>query len=320
MGFVKVGLLVTMLILLYGISNMQISIVHADENIINEIKEVYRPFYTDDDFKQCNAEMEKIELGLKDKIKDLKGAHNIINAINLYIFSNLGFKYQTSLDSIEFVALPSIVKQKTGNCIGLSTLYVYLGEKFDIPFYMVLAPNHCFVRYDDGIEKINIEMSDKGASYNNQECVDLCKLPSSVIDNTAYLKTLNKKQMLGALYSNLGMIYLKQKNYSNAIGTLKKSLNFISNLPETHSNLGIAFINSGYIDEAIKELNEAIKLNPFNARTYSNLGSAYDDKREYDLAISSYKKALQIEPDSEAIMNNLDIAVKHKQARTLGEK
>jgi len=315
MRLFKVGLLIAVPTLLCSISNMQISIVMADENIINEIKEVYRSFYIDSDFEQCSIEIEKIELGLKNRIKDIKGVNNIINAVSSYIFTDLGFKYQASLDNIELVTLPSVIKQRVGNCIGLSTLYVCLGEKLGLPFYMVLAPNHCFVRYDDGVEKINIEMSDKGASYSDQDCFDKCKLPNSVIDNTVYLKTLSKKYISGVLYSNLGVIYLKQKDYNSAVEVLKKSISFINDNPETHSNLGVAFVNSGYIDEAIKELNEALKLNPFNARTYSNLGSAYDDKGEYDLAISSYKKALQIEPDSQAIVNNLDIAVKHKQKR-----
>jgi len=294
--------------ILFLISRPLISIVQADENSISEIVEIYRPFYTDSELKQYYVEIEKIELRLRKKLKNITGARNIINALNSYIFTDLHFKYQESLDNIGLVSPPSVIEKRTGNCIGLSTLYVCLGKKLNLPLFLVLAPNHCFVRYDDGAEKINLEMSDKGSPYSNKECVEKSKIPIAVIKNTAYLKTLRKNQVLGVLYSNLGVIYLKQKNYNSAIEVLKKSLSLISNIPETHSNLGVAFLTSGHVDEATKEFNEAIRLNPYNARSYSNLGNAYDENREYISAIEAHKKALSLEPQSDAIKNNLNVS------------
>lgn len=58
--------------------------------------------------------------------------------------------------------LAAAVLRGQANCLGTSTLYVLAGEELGLPIRLVIVPHHAFVRWDDGIERINIETTSGG--------------------------------------------------------------------------------------------------------------------------------------------------------------
>jgi CHAT domain-containing protein len=81
-----------------------------------------------------------------------------------------------------------------------------------------------------------------------------------------------------------------------------------------HNNLGIFYLSQGKYDEAIKELNEAVKLEPNNVKFHNDLGSAYfekgknGEKEKKFLTLSQaneeFSKAIELNPNYlEAIFN-----------------
>ena len=285
-----------------------------DIDVFKIITDISSAFYTIQELNYSSNQLDEMLKSLSERLVSINSKEEKIEILNDFLFKEMQFQYEKSLDNVKFALLPSVVKERKGNCIGLSTLYLYLGQKLNLPICAVVAPNHIFVRLKDYQKPVNIELGDFGNAHSYQEYTERFGI-SKEMDDAIYMKDLTNQEFVGIIYCNLGVIFLKKGDLPNAIKMLENSQSLIKGLPESYSNLGVAYLSSGRIDDAIIQFNEALKYNPVNARTYSNLGSAYDDKKEYGLAISSYKKALQIEPDSVAIKNNLAIAEKHKQGR-----
>jgi tetratricopeptide (TPR) repeat protein len=72
------------------------------------------------------------------------------------------------------------------------------------------------------------------------------------------------KKELAEAYKNIGVAYLVDKKYEQAIPPLKKALQYNDNDDEVHTRLGQAYSLTGQKDEAIKEFQRAFKLNPKN--------------------------------------------------------
>jgi protein O-GlcNAc transferase len=72
------------------------------------------------------------------------------------------------------------------------------------------------------------------------------------------------KKDLAEAHKNIGVAYLVDKKYEQAIAPLKKSLQYIEADDDTHLRLGQAYQMLGNKEEAIKEYQRALKLNPKN--------------------------------------------------------
>ena len=49
--------------------------------------------------------------------------------------------------------------------MNLSLLYLIIGDQLNLPLHGVGLPNHFFVRYGSGSDRINIETTESGATY-----------------------------------------------------------------------------------------------------------------------------------------------------------
>jgi tetratricopeptide (TPR) repeat protein len=70
------------------------------------------------------------------------------------------------------------------------------------------------------------------------------------------------KKELAEAYKNIGIAFLVDKKYEQAIAPLKKSLQYNDADDETHLRLGQAYALTSNKEEAIKEYQRALKMNP----------------------------------------------------------
>ena len=169
--------------------------------------------------------------------------------------------------------LHGLLKTRGGYCMTLSLLYLILGERLELPLYGVALPNHFFVRYESGSEKINIETTESGVSYPDSFYRQRFGL-NSKSSTRFFLNNLNRKQTLGAYISNVGMAYYK----------------------------------SGKTREAIFYLKPSTKINPFSIEAHNNLANIYSETKQVEKAIGHYKLALEADPTNVASLFNLGLA------------
>lgn len=106
--------------------------------------------------------------------------------------------------------------------------------------------------------------------------------------------------------NGLAVIYVKQKNYAEAIRLLEILTADKPNEAPFHNNLGVVYMEKGMFDEAIVKFNEAISIAPNYPDAYSNLGLAYKKKGLLTEAIKEFEKALALLPEHPDAKSNLD--------------
>ena len=268
--------------------------------------------------------IDRMALELELRIDPGDNPERIVRLVNQYLFVGSTYSdlaYPGYMRKLEDSALPCVIENKKGNCLGLSLLYLALTERLGLPFYGVAVPEHIFVRYDDGRKRINIEITSEGRKYRDSTYEIAHMLHSTYRDYNFYLRNLFKREMIGVFLCNLGVAYGKIGMYDEAIAEFKKALILNPNHAGVHYDLGIAYCMKGMYDEAMAQFNKALAFDPNDAEAHCGLGVVYGSKGMLDEAIVEYKKALEIIPDyAEAHLNlamaydlkgEYDLAIKH---------
>jgi len=139
---------------------------------------------------------------------------------------------------------------------------------------------------------------------------------------------------------DLGMVYLKNQQYSEAVDFLKKSLEFDPDNAASHLYLGVAYMDTHALELAEPELRTAVSLFPLNSnarnalgklcleegrtveaeeqfrrsvevepnvRGYGGLGLIHWQRGDVKLAEQEWREALRLAPNDSSILNNLGL-------------
>lgn len=195
----------------------------------------------DFDVKKYLVKLDSMAVELKPRIAG-KNPEETICEINKYLFEEQGFKYKKGENKF---FLNKVLDEKKGNCVGLSYLYLSLAERLGLPIYGCSTPEHFFVRWDDGKFIRNIETTARGEKTYTLSYMLSDNISEESIDKGVYLRKLSKKEVVGDVLSNRGVV----------------------------------FASKGELDKAILDYSKAIELNLNDARTYYNRGLAYAEKK-----------------------------------------
>ena len=133
-------------------------------------------------------------------------------------------------------------------------------------------------------------------------------------------KVVGKNWRSRAHYSK-GILNYNLEWYDDAIGELKKAVQFDANYAEAHDALGLAYAKKGMYDQAVAEHKKALEITPRTARVYVNLAGAYLGKGMQQTGLAMLNKAITIDPECDFAHYNLaivyyyvdeyDLAVQH---------
>jgi tetratricopeptide (TPR) repeat protein len=98
--------------------------------------------------------------------------------------------------------------------------------------------------------------------------------------------------------SDLGMVYLKNQQYSEAIDFLKKSLEFDPDNAASHLYLGVAYMDTHSLQLAEPELRTAVSLFPLNSNARNTLGKLYLGEGRTPEAEEQFRRSVEIEPNA----------------------
>lgn len=95
-------------------------------------------------------------------------------------------------------------------------------------------------------------------------------------------------------YTNLGLIYAAQRNYTKAIESFRKSLALNPHRPNALNGLATVLYAKNKVPEAMEKWKEAVKLDPNFASAFYNMGNAMENEKDLHGAVDAYVHALSI--------------------------
>ncbi len=177
---------------------------------------------------------------IKARIADGDEPKSTINIINEFLFDELGFTY-VQTGNLEGLYLNKVIDRRKGNCVGLSILYLSIAERLGLPLFGVNVPEHIFVRYDDGEQKINIETGHKGMGLSDSFYIShsIERFDEESVVHGCYLQNLNKKEVISNILLNRSKIRREDGDHKGALGDCKKSILLNPKNPGAYCNRGV---------------------------------------------------------------------------------
>src|SRR5215471_8528682 len=165
------------------------------------------------------------------------------------------------------------------------------------------------ISYERGLIYLENNLNDRAIEeFNRAIASDPAFAPAHHDLGVAYLRQDSYEQAINALkkslelkpevsvrataYHNLGQAYLALSRDEEAIDAFNQSLQLDSQDPETHYYLGVAYLGKERYDEAIKAFQQSLKLKPDLVDAQIGLGEVYEAKGLDDQAIAAYEEAL----------------------------
>lgn len=200
--------------------------------------------------------------------------------------------------SDEFSFLSSVADRKFGVCLGVSSLYLSLAQRLDLPLESVTPPGHIYLRYGGG--KVNIETTAGGRHLPTEHYCDCL--------NVDELRIRSEKELIGLTFINQGSFALQKQQYHEADLAYEKAKEYVDD-HELEELLGIVKILKGQRKEGEALLKSSSQAQTLGSVAHDYLqghideatlkllfthpGSTYDEVLSYQEAL---KKAVQRSP------------------------
>ena len=96
-----------------------------------------------------------------------------------YLFAEAGFRGNTkNYYEVENSYLNCVMDRRTGIPISLSTVYLLMGKRLQLPVHGIGMPGHFLVKFDSDKYKIFIDCWNGGAGLTEQNCARLFTEPA----------------------------------------------------------------------------------------------------------------------------------------------
>ena len=122
---------------------------------------------------------------------------------------------------------------------------------------------------------------------------------------SCYQKIIKKGIADSRVYTNLGVIFQKEKDYESAIKLYKQSINNFPQSHEAYSNLGQISLEMGRFDSAESYLIKVISLKPDFLVSYQHLFNVYIRSNRPNKAEGILYDSLKIAPNNPLLISNL---------------
>ncbi|SYX09091.1 putative PEP-CTERM system TPR-repeat lipoprotein [Chlamydia poikilotherma] len=223
-----------------------------------------------------------------------------IEALNTILFYEEGIRYpsKNEMFSDEFSFLSSVADRKFGVCLGVSSLYLSLSQRLELPLESVTPPGHIYLRYRGG--KINIETTAGGRHLPTEQYCECLNIDE--------LKVRSAKDLIGLTFINQGSFALQKQQYHEADLAYEKAKEYIDD-DELQELLGVVKILKGQKKAGEILLKGSSQAQSMGSVAYDYLqgnidkatlkllfthpGSTYDEIISYQEAL---KKAIQRSP------------------------
>ena len=159
------------------------------------------------------------------------------DAFRRLLFEAEKFQSVADLTSSRTLHIDTVLAGRRGYCLSLSLVALAVAERVGAPLHGVAAPNHFFVRYDDGTFRRNLELTRAGVDVKDAEYRRRAR--NSLPAESLYLRNLKSNELRAFLLHNRGYVALHAGRRTQARADLDAAIALAPGLGEAHRNLGV---------------------------------------------------------------------------------
>ncbi|HYF47786.1 MAG TPA: tetratricopeptide repeat protein [Planctomycetota bacterium] len=238
----------------------------AQTSVLDGALLICKEVYPDLDVDAERRAIVKLAAKLSAALANVKPIAKQAEVLAKFIFEEEKFTTPKKDDAEAFL-LSDVMKNRRGNCLGLSVLCLALAEEAKFTLHPVPVPSrsgagHMLVRFVEGTAIRNFDPGERGAERPNSYYEKEFKLTAADLKSGYVLSNAGKRDVLFTLLINLGGAHIEARRAADAVPLLKAALNMRADLPAAHSNLAAARLILGDTAAAEKSYNEALKLDP----------------------------------------------------------
>ena len=221
--------------------------------------------YTDLDIAVYLKRLDRMADEVDNRFWDKDDPHTRLEALNRYLFDNLGFRgnaedYYDPRNSF----LNEVLDRRTGIPITISTVYLEVGWRLGMPLQGVGFPGHFLVKYLHSDGEIVIDPFRQGAVLTAEDCQSRLDhvYGGRVQFRPGFLAAATKRQILIRILTNLKGIYVAGGDHRRALGAVERILVIDAGLGSEIRDRGILRMQLQQTAQAIADLERYVTMNP----------------------------------------------------------
>ena len=246
--------------------------------------------------ESCRAGLMALASRARTRIRAGGPPAETLDRLNGFFFQHVGLQTDGEPGEPGRLLPPDVLATQHGNCVGLATVYLILAEELDLPIHAVAAPDHVFLRWDDGRYRRNIELLEGGRDASDDDYIREMQISAESIRRGVFMRNLTRKEFLGFLYQNRGVLASQRGDYRQSERDYGKALRLNPNLVAAYYNRGKDRLAQKDYERAIRDFTRALELNPFDSGAMRSRGLALERLGRMEEAMRDVNLAGRLEP------------------------
>lgn len=267
----------------------------GDVDLAAQALELAREFDPAVDVKALRAEVDALAARVARAAAEGAAPRDKALRISLQLFGTEGFRYDVTPRTLD-----RVLRERRGNCLGLSLLYLCAAEKLGMAFHMLPFPGHALIRYDDGQEQFNVEPSMGGMVFRDEAYMLRRYGQPQGIGWTL----LSKPQTMTMLLADVGGMLGDHKRTAEATRCFTRAIEVNPRYEGAYYNWGTALAAQGQHALACDKFARATQLRPGFLDAYNNWGTSLVQLGELRWACDKFATAARLDPTSPTPLYN----------------
>ncbi len=161
------------------------------------------------DVQGYQRQLDRMAQDVREQIGSRVSGEETVKALNRYLFTEAGFKGNTkNYYEVENSYLNCVMDRRTGIPISLSTVYLLIGRRLQLPVHGIGMPGHFLVKFDSEKYKIFIDCFNGGALLTEKNCARFLTEAGYGFEDR-FLQKSPTRAILARMIKNLLAIYNK---------------------------------------------------------------------------------------------------------------
>ena len=161
------------------------------------------------DVPAYRSRLDRMAQDVREQIGSRVSGEETVKALNRYLFTEAGFKGNTkNYYEVENSYLNCVIDRRTGIPISLSTVYLLIGRRLQLPVQGIGMPGHFLVKFDSDKYKIFIDCFNGGALLTEKNCARFLTETGYGFEDR-FLQKSPTRAILARMIKNLLVIYNK---------------------------------------------------------------------------------------------------------------